>query len=177
MSKRLTIPITCRSDEVRHDGQREQIVFDEQFQGPIERVVGSQRLHVASHQVFGQDERLQRGGLRGKMDFVQSDHAQEAIVAIDHGQEPSTVRSLSRSMTLASESLGCSVAMPWPGERNRLTRTSAKTCPHVTSLMGRREGAAFHLRGIDGLLVGKDEGQACRPTATAAASGSRRSFH
>ena len=60
MSKRLTIPTTCRSLRFVTTGKREQIIFDEQFQGPVERVFGSQRLHVAPHQVFGQDQRLQR---------------------------------------------------------------------------------------------------------------------
>ena len=41
---------------------------------------------IAPHEVFGQDERLQRRGLRGKVDLVQIDHAQEPIVAIHHGQ-------------------------------------------------------------------------------------------
>ena len=76
---------------VRHDGQAEDVVFDKQFQGPVERVIGSQRFHIAPHQVFGQDKRVQITGLRSKMDFLQVDHTQEVIVIINDGKDSSTV--------------------------------------------------------------------------------------
>ena len=73
--------------KVRHNGQAEKVVLDKQFQGPVERIIGSQRLHIASHQVFAYDEGLQRRGLRSEMDFLQVDHAHEAIVGISHWQD------------------------------------------------------------------------------------------
>ena len=56
MSDRRTIPITCRFFEALDDRQGQQVVLDEQFEGPIERVIRGERANVALHQVFGQDQ-------------------------------------------------------------------------------------------------------------------------
>ena len=73
-------------DKACHDGQREEIILYEQFQGPVECYVGSQRFYIASQQVFRQNQRLQRGRLRSKVNFIQSDHTEKPIIAIDHGK-------------------------------------------------------------------------------------------
>ena len=69
------------------DGQRQQVIFHKEFLGSIQSILGSQRLYVASHQVCGKNQRRQGRGLRGKIDFLNIDHAQEPVPFIHHGQD------------------------------------------------------------------------------------------
>ena len=74
-------------DEIIDDREREQIIFHEQFQRSIQRIIRRKWLNITPHQVFGQDKGLERRCLGGQINLVKCNHSQQAIVAIDHGQQ------------------------------------------------------------------------------------------
>ena len=72
--------------EIVHDRQGHEIVFDKQFLGSVEFVVGLERHYVPAHQILGQHEWLERLGLGGDVDLFEVDHSQQPLVGIHHGQ-------------------------------------------------------------------------------------------
>jgi len=63
--------------EIVDNRQGQEIVFHEEFQGPVQLVVGLKRPDVAPHQVLGQDQRTDVRRLGDEVNLLQVDHAEK----------------------------------------------------------------------------------------------------
>ena len=113
--------------KVIDDRQHQQVVLHEQFHGSIQRVLGLERMDVGAHQVGRQDERLHVGGLRGQIDLLQVDHAQQTVLAVDHRQDGIGV-SLEAIEHLARGIAGMERQDALPGFQELAHAAPARTC-------------------------------------------------
>jgi len=68
------------------DGEGVEVVFDEDFDGFVEAMVGAERNDAGAHEVSSKKDRLEIGGLGSEVNVIQGDDAEEMAFRIGDGK-------------------------------------------------------------------------------------------